>query len=291
MLSWLQVCLPQHALSRFAGWLANSENPWLKNQLIAYFIRNHPADLSEALVTDPFQYPSFNALFTRRLNPHFRPITTGLNDFASPADGEVYALGKLEDGTLLQAKGRPYRVQDLLGGDESLAALFSNGRYLTIYLAPHDYHRVHMPVDGHLSEMIYVPGNLFSVNRKTARFIPNLFARNERVICIFNTPKGRVAVILVGAMIAGSIETVWAGTVTPRSSRSILKFNYDNGIFLRRGEEMGRFKFGSTVIVLTESQTLAFELSLESGSKVMMGEKLGEYVNTPHILHDHLAAF
>lgn len=276
MLPWLQAYLPQHALSRFAGWLANSETVWLKNQLIAYFIRNYPADLSEAEITDPFQYPSFNALFTRRLNPRFRPIADGLHDIVSPADGRICTLGKLEDGTLLQAKGQTYQVQDLLGGDEDLSAHFLNGRFITIYLAPHDYHRVHMPVDGHLSEMIYVPGKLFSVNNETVQSVPKLFARNERVICIFNTNKGRVAVILVGAMIAGSIETLWAGTVTPRSPQTILRLNYENGIFLRRGEEMGRFKFGSTVIVLTESETLSFDLGLEAGSKVMMGQKIAE---------------
>lgn len=278
MSPWLQAYLPQHALSRFAGWLASSENIWLKNQLIAYFIRNHPADFSEAEITDPFQYPSFNALFTRRLNPLFRPISEGLNDFVSPADGRICTLGKLDDGTLLQAKGHTYRVKDLLGGDEDLAAHFFNGRFLTIYLAPHDYHRVHMPVDGHLSEMIYVPGKLFSVNTETVQSIPKLFARNERVISIFNTNRGRVAVILVGAMIAGSIETIWAGTVSPRKSRDILRITYDNGIFLRRGEEMGRFKFGSTVIVLTESQSLSFNLGLEGGEKVVMGQRLGEYI-------------
>lgn len=277
MLPWLQAYMPQHALSRFAGWLANSEIPWLKNRLIHYFVNKYPVNLKEAEIEDPYQFASFNAFFTRSLKLDARPIAQGLYDFVCPADGDICLLGDLKAGTLLQAKGHSFHVNELLGGDETLANSFQQGRFLTVYLAPKDYHRVHMPMDGHLTHMIYVPGDLFSVNNDTAESIHNLFARNERVIAIFNTSHGRIAVILVGAMIVGSIETVWAGTITPRLPREIKSFVYDNPIFLRRGEEMGRFKLGSTVIVLTESSDLNFDLGLEAGTTVMMGQRLGGF--------------
>lgn len=300
MQPWLQRFMPQHAISRFAGWLANSECPWLKNKLIRYFVNKYPVNLAEATEEDPYQYLSYNAFFTRSLKPGLRPIADGLHDFVSPADGCISMLGGLETGTLLQAKGRSFTVRALLGGDETLASPFQNGRFLTVYLAPQDYHRVHMPMDAHLTDMIYVPGELFSVNNQTAECVANLFARNERVVALFNTSQGRLAVILVGAMIVGSIETVWAGTVAPRlkddnsisntpaknensknyesaNKRGIKTFSYKHPIFFRRGEEMGRFKLGSTVIVLTESKALNFNLGLEASEKVVMGQKLGEW--------------
>lgn len=291
MLPCLQYFVPQHALSRFAGWLANSEITWLKNKLIRYFVNKYPVKLDEATIEDPFLYPSFNAFFTRPLKPHLRPIAAGLHDFVSPADGCISTLGNLENGALVQAKGHNFTVLSLLGGEAALAKPFQQGRYATVYLAPQDYHRVHMPMDAYLTEMIYVPGNLFSVNHRTAEYIPELFARNERVVCLFNTSQGRMSMVLVGAMIVGSIETLWAGTITPRLKREIKSFIYDSPIFLRRGEEMGRFKLGSTVIVLTESAALNFELSFitAKNEKVVMGQRIGSFKNTTVPLSRHEA--
>lgn len=233
--------------------------------------------MGEAIQEDPFAYSSYNDFFTRALKPNIRPIADGLYDFVSPADGFIYALGPLKNGTLIQAKNHSFSVRDLLGRDENLTQIFQEGNFCTIYLAPHNYHRVHMPMDGHLSKMIYVPGQLFSVNKKTAETIPNLFARNERVIAIFNTSQGKLAVILIGAMIVGSIETVWAGTIAPRSPREIKNISYENSIFLRRGEEIGRFKLGSTVILLSESKKLNFELSFQPETEVKFGQRIGEF--------------
>lgn len=236
--------------------------------------------MSEAVVTDPFAYPSYNEFFTRALQPNLRPIANGLYDLVSPADGTISALGSFDQGTLLQAKGHTYKVEDLLGGNLELARIFQHGRFITIYLAPHNYHRVHMPFDGHLQQMIYIPGSLFSVNKTTAENIPNLFARNERIVAIFNTSQGRMAVILIGAMIVGSMETVWTGPFPPRPGREIKSFSYNNAIFLRRGEEMGRFKLGSTVIVLSESDQLNWDSDLSSGSMVKFGQALGIFKST-----------
>ncbi len=281
MLPILQHFVPQRGLSRLAGLLANSQNPWLKNRLIRYFIKRHAVNMQEAEESDPYQYPSFNAFFTRSLLSHTRPIASALTDFVSPADGTISQMGKIETGRLIQAKGHDFDVKALLGGEETLAKHFSQGSFLTIYLAPHDYHRVHMPIDGHLSKMIYVPGQLFSVNTRTANSIPNLFARNERVIAIFKTPIGNVAVIMVGAMIVGSIETRWAGTIAPpvhstHSKRMPQQWHYENPIYLKRGEEMGRFKLGSTVIVLLEDNNkIDWDSQFGSMQSVQFGQKMG----------------
>lgn len=271
----LQHCVPQHGLSRFGGWLANSEVPWLKNRLIRYFINRYSLNMEEAQETNPFAYPSFNALFTRSLQPHARPIAEETTAFVSPVDGCVSQLGAIQENQLLQAKGHYYSVASLLANDPNLSAVFKNGNFITLYLAPPDYHRIHMPMDGHLTEMIYVPGRLFSVNHKTAASIPNLFARNERVITVFNTAVGQMAVILIGAMIVGSIETVWAGTINPPEHKKPNRWQYKDSIFLKRGEEMGRFKLGSTVIVLMENQGVQWLSTLDPTDKVRFGEKLG----------------
>lgn len=269
--------MPQQGLSRFAGLLANSQIPWLKNRLIRYFVNRHAVNMQEAQESNPYHYTSFNAFFTRALHTHTRPIADQLTDFVSPADGAISQLGKIESGRLIQAKGHDFDVTALLGGEENSEASFMKGSFITIYLAPHDYHRVHMPIDGYLSKMIYVPGKLFSVNTRTANAIPSLFARNERVIALFNTSVGRVAVILVGAMIVGSIETRWAGTVapSPSSTKKPTEWNYDNPIFLKRGEEMGRFKLGSTVIVLLENNAIDWDAEFGPLQSVQFGQKIG----------------
>lgn len=284
MLPILQHFVPQRGLSRFAGFLANSTIPWLKNRLIRYFINRYAVNLEEAQESNPYCYPSFNAFFTRSLQPHVRPIACLATDFVSPADGTISQIGQIEKGRLIQAKGHDFDVRALLGGEEKLANHFLQGSFLTIYLAPHDYHRVHMPIDGHLCKMIYVPGQLFSVNARTANDIPNLFARNERVISIFNTTAGKVALILVGAMIVGSIETRWAGTISPNANakRKQQQWNYENSIYLKRGEEMGRFKLGSTVIVLLENNTIDWNSDFGPEQIVRYGQGIGTLRQPSH---------
>lgn len=274
-MSILQRLLPQHALTNFAGLLANCRISWLKNYLIRDFLSRYAVNLAEALEPDPTQYPNFNAFFTRALAPGMRPIASGSHDIISPADGTISQIGDITQDRILQAKGHTYTCLELLGNHADLAEPFRTGSFLTVYLAPKDYHRVHIPLDGHLTHMLYIPGSLFSVNPKTAESVDSLFARNERVVACFNTAIGRVAVILVGAMIVGSIETVWAGTVAPPRRKSVQRWNYDHPIFLKRGDELGRFKLGSTVIVLLEGKTTTWEPGLEATHPIKMGQKIG----------------
>lgn len=275
--------MPQHALSRFAGLLANCHIPRVKNVLIRYFLSQYSVNLNEAVESDAYAYACFNDFFTRSLKPSVRPIAGGLHDLVSPADGSLSQCGQIEQERLLQAKSHFFKLQDLLGNDTDQATTFLNGSFLTIYLAPKDYHRVHMPIDGHLIKMTYVPGRLFSVNTKTAEQIPNLFSRNERVIAFFDTAVGRVAVILVGAMIVGSIETVWSGTVAPCKNPSIQSWQYDHPIHLKRGEEMGRFKLGSTVIVLFERNAITLDPILSLNQSLQMGQRIGTLLTRDHL--------
>ena len=216
-------------------------------------MRHYPVNLAEAARPDPDDYSSFNDFFTRALKEGARPLDTTPGAILCPADGTVSQLGAITDGRIFQAKGHSFSALELLGGDAERAAPFMGGQFATVYLSPRDYHRVHMPLGGTLREMVYVPGRLFSVNQTTAENVPELFARNERVVCLFDTERGPMAVVLVGAMIVASIETVWAGLVTP-PKRALKSFRYDEAarapISLEKGEEMGRFKLGSTAIVL-----------------------------------------
>lgn len=277
MLSKLQPFLPQHFLSSFAGLLANSKIRWLKNRLIQYFVWRYPVNLAEAVNPNPYEYACFNDFFTRALKPEVRPIANGIHDLVSPVDGQISQMGAIEKGKIFQAKGHHFTAEELLGGDSALAEPFVKGSFLTVYLAPKDYHRVHMPIDGALTQMIYVPGSLFSVNTKTTNCTPNLFARNERVIAIFNTSIGRVAIVLVGAMIVGSIEMISAGTITPPRSKSIHVWNIDEPINLKRGEELGRFKLGSTVIVLFEENKVTWDPPFAATEPVQLGQRLGSF--------------
>jgi phosphatidylserine decarboxylase len=248
-----QYLAPQHFLSRFGGLLANSQIPWLKNYLIRYFLSRYPeVNLSEAHEPNPYAYTSFNDFFTRKLKPNARTIDTRAHMIISPADGCVQNFGRIQDNQLIQAKNHSYEVASLLG-NKNLASQFSNSSFITIYLAPKDYHRVHIPMEGTLTDMIYVPGKLFSVNILTTDYVPMLFAKNERVVALFETAYGPMAVILVGAMIVGSIDTTWAGKVAP--SRSLLSNPiqhtcYPNGATYQKADEIGFFSLGSTVIVL-----------------------------------------
>lgn len=249
----MQYAMPKHFLSRMVGKLAAARLGGLTTWLIKLFIKQYKIDMSEAQYSDPAHYKTFNEFFTRPLKEGVRPLNNESDIIAHPVDGAISQLGAIVDGQLIQAKGHDYSLQALLGGSEQDTAPFLGGEFATIYLAPKDYHRIHMPIDGTLSKMIYVPGDLFSVNPLTAQNVPNLFARNERVVAIFDTEIGPLAMVLVGATIVASIETVWAGTVTPPAGKDVFSWNYpttgDNAITLKKGEEMGRFKLGSTVIL------------------------------------------
>ena len=289
----VQPWLPQRAINRLAGWLANTTIPWLKNYLIRYFLKRHAVNLDEACLTDPMQYPSFNAFFTRALKSECRPLSPDPQDLSSPVDGCISQMGSIQDARLIQAKGHSFTVDDLLGAThnpelQNKTRVFNNGSFITLYLAPHDYHRVHMPITGTLSQMIYIPGRLFSVDARTAQRIPNLFAANERVACLFDTAQGPMALILVGAMIVGSIETVWAGAVSgpqtacnstqPKNAKKpeIQHWTYPTPITLERGAEMGRFQLGSTVIVLLpQDAPLCWDPQHAAGHSIRMGERLG----------------
>lgn len=273
----MQHLLPQRGLSRVAGKLA--ESAWIKNLLINAFIKRYRVDMSEAKIDEPTKFKNFNAFFTRELKPDTRPIAQDSDAIVCPADGTISQLGRINNNQLLQAKGHFYSLEDLLGGDSKAAKLFLDGNFVTIYLSPRDYHRVHLPLSGKLLKMTYVPGKLFSVNRVTTAAVPNLFARNERVICIFQTQVGPMALILVGAMIVAGIETVWSGQVCPLAGKRMLRTtNYSDHsppIELATGAEMGRFKLGSTAIVLFSHGTMNLEASLHAESPVRMGQLLG----------------
>ena len=246
----LQEWAPHHALSRFAGFMAFCKISWLKNRLIRNFIKDYDVDLEEAQIQDPRAFIHFNDFFTRTLRDGARPISEGI---VSPCDGLMSQWGSISEKTLIQAKGKTYSLEALLA-NASLAETFDRGLFSTIYLSPKDYHRVHMPLTGTLCQMTYVPGKLYSVNTVTANHIPNLFARNERLVCVFETPEGKsFVVILVGAMIVGSMATTWAGTIKPHQP-TLRTWTYpktsEKCITLQKGDEMGFFHLGSTVILL-----------------------------------------
>ena len=248
-----QYLLPKHLISRLVGKFAAAQAGNITTAAIKWFIKRYQIDMSEAANPDPHSYKTFNAFFTRKLKSGIRPICQTPNTIVQPVDGAISQFGGINSGQIFQAKGHNYSALALLGNQKEDAMRFDNGNFATIYLSPKDYHRIHMPIKGTLSKMTYVPGDLFSVNPLTARNVPDLFARNERVITIFETEIGPLAMILVGATIVASIETVWAGTITPPCG-SLFSKNYptegESAITLEKGEEMGRFKLGSTVIML-----------------------------------------
>lgn len=278
-----QYIIPQHGLSRLIGSIINSRQEKFKNYLIDSFIKRYNVDMRDAIETNPHSYPDFNSFFTRKLRPETRPIIGGENTIACPADGLISEFGTINESMILQAKNHQYTVADLLGGTKGdEAAAFINGQFATFYLAPKDYHRVHIPITGKLRKMIYVPGKLFSVNLCTANNVPNLFARNERVICLFDTKVGPMAVILVGAMIVASIYTVWAGAITPSKNREIQARDYsgnDAPIIIERGAELGHFQLGSTVIVLFGPRSIKWIDTLQKNQSVKMGELIGEKIS------------
>lgn len=273
----LQYLLPKQLLSRFIHGLARSERRFVKDSLLRIFLHRHRPDMSEAVRPDPFSYRSFNAFFTRALRPGARPIEASPDVIVSPVDGLISQCGRLEDARLLQAKGRDYSLLELFAGDEELAAAYHGGSYACIYLAPCDYHRIHMPCAGTLRTNLYVPGELFSVNAATARTVPRLFARNERLICEFDTPFGRLALVLVGALFVGSIETVHCGEVNPvprlHKAPRIIADGLGRGF--DKGEELGRFNMGSTVILLLQQQRITWSEAAAAHRLVRLGRALG----------------
>ncbi|AHE68335.1 archaetidylserine decarboxylase [Legionella oakridgensis] len=267
--------LPKLALTTAFGFLANVKNPAIKNHLIRRFIRQYKVNMSEALEEIPEHYACFNDFFIRHLKPKCRPISTV--DIISPVDGFISEIGKITTGKLLQAKGRYYSVQDLLACTSEKSSQFNNGRFATLYLSPRDYHRVHMPIEATLKEMIYVPGKLFSVQPITSRVIPHLFARNERLVVFFDTAAGLMAMVLVGATIVGSIGTSWHGDMI--RGRQKTHFIYpkegNDNIVLAKAAEMGYFKLGSTVVLLfADDQRVEWLENLHSGDQIHFGEAL-----------------
>ena len=267
-----QYLLPHHTLSRLVGWLAECRWHWLKNRLIKRFIRYYQVNMEEAAESNPEAYGNFNAFFTRALKNGARSFIDEPGSLACPVDGAISQLGVIDHTELFQAKGRYYSVEALLGGNKTLAAQFENGSFATLYLSPKDYHRVHMPLTGKLVSSLYLPGRLFSVSPLTTRQVDKLFARNERHISIFETEYGPMAMVLVGAMIVAGIETVWAGQVTPPKRQ--LQYQAHMPLTLEKGAEMGRFKLGSTVILLFGKDAMKWA-DLKAGDPVQMGQLLG----------------
>ncbi|MBE66720.1 MAG: phosphatidylserine decarboxylase [Gammaproteobacteria bacterium] len=281
LFSLIQYVLPHHFLSRLVGILA--EGKFAKNILIGLFIRKYKVDLSEAQNEVIEDYQNFNAFFIRKLKENARPISDNPSIIISPADGKLVAAGKIKGTQLIQAKNHYFSSQDLLGGDNTLADTFINGNFVTVYLSPRDYHRVHMPLKGKLLKTIHIPGRLFSVGDVTSSNIPNLFARNERLVCVFETNRGLCCLILVGAMIVGSIRTVWPmGTNRSHSATKIQRIDYTSQemqVNLEKGEEVGHFELGSTVIVLFEAGLLEFNSDILVNTPIKMGESLGRIVD------------
>ena len=282
----LHYLLPQRAITRAAGWFADKKWGAFTHAAINAFARYYKINWNEAAKPHPTDYASFNEFFTRSLKDGARPIIPEATLLCLPADGRVSECGSIDGSRLLQAKGHSFTLEDLLAGDKALAALFENGSFLTTYLSPRDYHRVHMPCEGTLRRMIYVPGELFSVNPFLARHIPNLFARNERVICIFDTAFGSMAQILVGATVTASISTVWAGIINPPRGSSVREWRYpadgSEAVRLGKGEEMGAFRLGSTVINLFPQGAVSPDARLQAGTVTRMGELLGSQNRTPN---------
>ena len=270
-----QYLLPQQLLTRLAGRVASAQAGGLTTALIRRFVARYGVDMSEAANPDIASYASFNEFFTRALRPGLRPLAKAAA--TCPVDGAVSQLGAIEHDQIFQAKGHHYSTAALLGGDAQLAAQFQDGQFATIYLSPRDYHRIHMPCDGRLLRMEHVPGALFSVNPTTARGVPGLFARNERVVCLFDTPLGPMALVLVGATIVGSMATVWHGQVNPPRTGQPRRWDYaEQKIALRQGEEMGRFLLGSTVVLLFARGAIRFEPGWAAARAVRMGEAMAQ---------------
>jgi phosphatidylserine decarboxylase len=275
-----QYIYPKRAINRFSGWVANARWGAVTTAIIRWFVGHYKVDMSEAANPDIRSYETFNQFFTRALKPGARPLADA--DYICPVDGAISQFGSIDLDQVLQAKSHNYSTRALVGGDGELAAQFDHGSYATLYLAPKDYHRVHMPCAGRLTRMIYVPGTLFSVNPTTALGVPNLFARNERVVCVFDSEHGPFVLTLVGATIVGSMETVWHGIVNPKRPGAIREWRYDPDQWVfAKGDEMGRFSLGSTVVMLfPHSSRLAFNPGWKPERPVRLGEMMAVRTHT-----------
>jgi phosphatidylserine decarboxylase len=278
----LQYIMPKHGLSRLVGKFAAAEAGWLTTRAIRWFIKAYDINMSEAKLKNAEDFKTFNDFFTRELDDGARTIDSNDLALCYPVDGAISQQGDIVDGQLIQAKGFNYSLTSLLGGDSATAAPFQDGKFSCIYLAPKDYHRIHMPMSGTLREMIYVPGELFSVNPLTANNVPGLFARNERVVTIFDTEHGQLAMVLVGATIVASIETTWAGTITPPAGKDIFKWTYPadgvDAIRLNKGDEMGRFKLGSTVVATFSPNMINFNEAAGAETVTRLGEHFADII-------------
>ncbi len=273
-----QYLLPQRLCTRLVYRLSRTRQPWFKNAFIRVFCALFKVNRHEAATTDLSAYPHFNAFFTRALRPDARPLSP--EGLCCPVDGRVSQVGTLTGDRILQAKSRDYSLIELLGGDSQPATELHDGAFVTLYLSPRDYHRIHMPIEGQLQSMRHIPGQLFSVSPLTTRVIPNVFARNERLVCYFTTQRGPLVVVLVGAINVASIETVWAGVITPPLGSQIRDWDYRSApITLNRGAELGRFNMGSTVIVLSGPNTLAWHPQIQPEAPVRMGQTLATWLD------------
>lgn len=274
-----QYILPHHFLSKIMSKFTHSEITVWKNLMISQIIKVYGVNMSEAKEQDINNFASFNHFFTRELKPGVRPITSEEKAIACPADGAVSQAGLIDQGQIFQAKGKSFSAIDLLGGDADRAKPFEDGSFTTIYLSPKDYHRLHMPLKGTLTEMVHIPGRLFSVNGATANSVPGLFARNERVACLFETELGPMALILVGAIFVSSVETTWHGVVTPPSIDSVRSWQYqDDAPVIEKGAEMGRFNMGSTIIVLFAKDKVKWNADFVANKKVQLGEMIAKII-------------
>jgi phosphatidylserine decarboxylase len=271
-----QYLLPKQALTALAGLIARWQGGRWTTRLIRWFVQRYQVNMFEAVNPDPASYASFNEFFTRALKDGARPLAAA--DLICPVDGAISQFGRMDHDQLFQAKGHTYSSTALVGGDAALAARFDGGSFATLYLSPKDYHRIHMPCDGCLTRMVHVPGELFSVNPTTARGVPGLFARNERVVCVFETERGPLVLVLVGATIVGSMATVWHGVVNAKRTGTVCEWRYDSEgrtpVNLRQGDEMGRFLLGSTVVMLFPQGPLAFNPAWVPGRAIRLGEPM-----------------
>lgn len=277
--AWPTYVLPHHALSRVMHTITRSRIHWWKTKFTQWFVGQFQVDMGQAQEPDLGAYPSFNSFFTRALRTDARPIAEGDDILTCPVDGAVSQLGDIENGRIFQAKGRDYSLLELLGGNVEKARQFEAGKFATLYLSPRDYHRIHIPLDGRLTAMSHIPGRLFSVSPATARAVPRLFARNERVVAYFDTDAGPMAMVLVGAIFVASIETVWAGEVTPPAGQEIRYWDYDpqdTAHQFKKGAEIGRFNMGSTVILLYGKEAIEWLDNIQPTDSVQMGQALAK---------------
>lgn len=265
-----QYLLPKQALTALAGWAASMQGGALTTRVIAWFVKRYQVNMTEAANPDLASFATFNEFFTRALKDGVRPLAGAT--LICPVDGAISQYGPMEKDQIFQAKGHHYSSTALVGGDAALAARFDDGSFATLYLSPRDYHRIHMPCDGRLSRMIYVPGELFSVNPTTARGVPGLFARNERVVCVFESARGPFVMVLVGATIVGSMATVWHGVVNPPRTGVLREWRYESEVTLKQGQEMGRFLLGSTVVMLFPKGPLVFNPAWAPGLPIQLGQ-------------------